>query len=117
MQAALSNHTDLIAQVLAHAGKTPEKWLSLPLGKRLRWLRIRLGLRQWQAAQLAEMTQSQIAKIENGLDLRLSTLQKLMAGYGCNLLVLPTSEFSMDKLRQRTEKLFPERNNLCPRGV
>ena len=109
LRASLADNSDLIAEVLAHAGKTPDRWRNLPIGRCLRWLRIRLGLKQEQAAKLAGMTQSQVAKIERGLDVRLSTLGKLLSGYGCRPLFLPLSDQTIAQLRKRTDELFPQR--------
>lgn len=110
LKTALAGNSDLIAEVLDHAGRTPAEWRRLSLGRGLRWLRIRLGLRQWQAARLAGMKQPQVAKIERGLDVRLSTLRKLLQGYGCDWLVLPISGKTITQLRRRTDQSFPERN-------
>ena len=109
---------DTIADVLAHADLTPAEWKELSLGPALRWLRIRLGLRQWQAAALARVTQSRIAKIERGRDLKLSSVRKLLAAYGCGLIVLPTSAQSLDQMAARMARLFPDemlRRRIGPR--
>ena len=108
LQAILADSSDLIAEVLRQADRPPARWRELSLGRGLRWLRIRLGLKQRQAAELAGMTQSQVAKIERGRDIRLSTLRRLLAGYGCAPLLLPLSDKTIEQLRRRTDELFPQ---------
>ncbi len=99
----------LVQSVFDHALAAPSEWAALSNGRALRRLRMALGLRQAEAAELCGMTQSQIGKIERGLDMRLSTLRRLLEGYGCRLVWLPVCELSVEELYDRTEARFGSR--------
>jgi len=63
----------------------------------LRRLRIRFSLSRKQLAAKAGVSASLIGRAEKGADVRLSTLKKLYAAFGCRLLILPAGAlFELD---------------------
>jgi HTH-type transcriptional regulator / antitoxin HipB len=63
--------------------------LPLPLFDQLKRRRVALGLSQAGVASRAGIEQSQVSKLERGLDVRLSTLMKLLTALDLDLDIVP----------------------------
>lgn len=64
---------------------SPEGGCDWPWPVLLRRLRLMRGLNQRQLAEKAGMVQSHVAKAESGVDVRLSTIERLIAAMECRV--------------------------------
>jgi transcriptional regulator with XRE-family HTH domain len=87
-----------LSAALHASAAVPEDWVAMPVGRIVRRLRKQLGLEQWSLGRRVGMRQSMVSRIERGADLRVSTLRKLLAAMGCELVVLPRSDRSLERL-------------------
>ncbi len=83
-----------------------QDWAVLPFGVALRLLRKRLRLKQWELARLIGARQPAVSKIERGADLRLSTLCRLYAALGCDVVILPRPRRPTDETARRIRDEF-----------
>lgn len=78
-----------LEEVLRAASAVPAEWQTKSTRQVLGFLRLRSNMAQRELAERAGVRQSSIAKAESGQDLRISTLRKLFAAMGYDLLILP----------------------------
>ena len=69
----------------------PEVWRQKPAHFHLWLARKRARLTQAELARLAGVSQSFIARVERGRDVRLSTMRRLYAALGFQMLIVPLS--------------------------
>lgn len=86
---ARAGEGSLFDGLLEHARNTPKDWARWSLNRQVWFLRVSNELTQAELARRAGVAQSHVAKVEQGRDVRWSTLRKLFAAMGCDLLVLP----------------------------
>lgn len=86
---AQAGEGSLFDGLLEHARNTPKDWARWPLSRQVWFLRVSNELTQAELARRAGIAQSHVAQVEQGRDVRLSTLRKLFVAMGCDLLVLP----------------------------
>lgn len=98
-------YRDIVAEVLEAGRRLPEQWRQTSMADLVEWMRRRFGLTQRQLALLAGLPHSKIAKIERGQDVQLSTLAQVFAGLGCELVIVPRSPLSAQRLWRRTADL------------
>lgn len=96
---------DLVEQVIQHARRTPGEWRAMTAAGMVRRLRHRFDMTQRQLAALSGFPHAMIARIEQGQDIRLSTLRQLFAGFGCGLVLLPVSALDAEALWRRPHNL------------
>lgn len=70
-----------------HIARLDEEILADLAEMSLREVRETAGLSQERAAEIMQMTQSELSKLERRHDVRLSTLRKVMHAYGAELEV------------------------------
>ncbi|MBI5208678.1 MAG: helix-turn-helix transcriptional regulator [Elusimicrobia bacterium] len=85
----LADFADPVRDALVHGESTPADFAAWPVHECLRRLRIRFGLNRKQLAAKAGVSASLVGRAEKGADIRLSTLVKLYAAFGCRFLALP----------------------------
>lgn len=84
---------------------------NLSIGKCLRLIRIQLGMSQSILAKRAGVPQSTISYIENDdVSANLMTLNKILNGLSCDLLLLPVMRESVEAIRQRQAKKQAEKH-------
>jgi len=86
---ARAGEGNTLEELLSHASATRRDWVRWPLGRQAWFLRVSLDLTQAELARRAGVVQSHVAKVEQGRDVRFSTLRKLFGAMGFELLVLP----------------------------
>jgi hypothetical protein len=96
---------DLVDQVIRHGRSAPGEWRAMTAADMVKRLRHRFDMTQRQLAALSGLPHAMIARIEHGQDIRLSTLYRLFAGFGCGLVLLPVSRLSAEGLWRRTHDL------------
>lgn len=69
--------------------KCPPRWAGWSLGRRLRYLRVRLGHNQRELAFRAGISQGQVVRAEGDKDIRWSTVERLFVALELRVLVLP----------------------------
>lgn len=94
---------DLVADVLAWSRRMPPGWQDLSMGAKVARLRRRFGMTQRQLAELSGLPHSKIAKLERGQNVQWRTLAQVLAGLGCELIAVPRSPLSADRLLERTD--------------
>jgi transcriptional regulator with XRE-family HTH domain len=102
----LAQCADSVREALAFAESAPPDFASWPVHVCLRRLRIRFGLNRKQLAAKAGVSASLVGRAEKGADVRLSTLRKLYAAFGCRLLALPVG--ALEELDRRQARLDAE---------
>jgi DNA-binding XRE family transcriptional regulator len=86
---ALTDFADPVRDAIAHGESAPATFAAWPVHECLRRLRIRFSLNRKQLAAKAGVSASLVGRAERGADVRLSTLKRLYAAFGCKLMFLP----------------------------
>ncbi|MDB2613611.1 helix-turn-helix domain-containing protein [Chlamydiales bacterium] len=107
MKKPLISEKFLIQEVTEYAGKTRQVARGLPIGSLIKSIRVLLGMSQKILAKRSGVPQSTISRIERGeRDLNVSTLQKILSGMFCDLLIIPVLQDSIDTIRRiQAEKI------------
>lgn len=79
--------------------RAPKGWAELRPQEAARRFRRSLRLTQDELARRAGIPRSQVVRFEAGQDVRLSTLRRIYAAFGCGFVVLPRSDRSVEELR------------------
>ena len=99
---------DSVAQALEHGRRLSADWRAMSAAELVLRLRRRFDMTQRQLAALAGLPHSKVNKVESGQDVRLSTLRRLFAGFGCGLAIVPVCRLSAEELWRRTHELAGE---------
>ncbi|PCI92807.1 hypothetical protein COB11_06530 [Candidatus Aerophobetes bacterium] len=74
----------------------------LSIGSLIKSIRVQLGMSQRVLASRSRVPQPAISRIEQGKsDINLSTLQKILSGISCELVIAPFMPESIDCIRKR----------------
>ncbi|MCH9614155.1 MAG: hypothetical protein SP1CHLAM54_11670 [Chlamydiia bacterium] len=99
----MKSHAErLFIEEVLHSSKQLQKVTKgLAIGTLIKSIRSQLGMSQQTLASKTQIPQSTISRIERGgTDANLSTLQKLLQGLSCDLVIAPAMTSSIDNLRK-----------------
>ncbi len=90
-----------IEETFALAERIPSYWRDLRTGAAIRNVRKALHLTQREVASAADISQSHLARLEAGMECRLSTLTRVFAAMGCDLIPIPRARESFARMQSR----------------
>lgn len=97
------------------ADQIPEPWREQAAGEAVGKCRRVLHLTQQEVARAAGISQSHLARIEQGMDCQWATLRRIFSAMECDLMLLPKARTPFSKLQERNYGRFLEKLRLKAR--